>query len=187
MILCVGTLGARKGTPELLRSFAQLSKRHADAKLVLMGDGEVDQAQRLACELGIASRVECTGWARTQDVSETMERARMLVLPSYHEGMALSVLEAMMRGLPVITTPVGEHKSVIEDGRDGLFVPPGDVSALRNAIDRVLVDCEFAEGLGQAARQKALREFEISVNHQRVVAVYDTLSGKASASRMHRS
>jgi glycosyltransferase involved in cell wall biosynthesis len=187
VILFVGRLGARKGTGDLLQSFAQLSDRYPEAKVVLMGDGEVDQAQRLAAELGIVNRVQCTGWASAQDVGRMMEQARVLVLPSYNENMALSVLEAMMRGLAVITTPVGEHRTVIEDGGDGLLVPSGDLVALRNALERVLVDPAFAEQLGRSARQKALREFDISVNHHRVVDLYDVLSGQSTANAIHRS
>ncbi len=187
VILFVGTLGARKGTRDLLQTFAQLSDRHPDARLVLMGDGEVDQAQGLAVELGIIGRVRFTGWASAQDVSQMMEQARVLVLPSYNEGMALSVLEAMMRGLPVITSPVGEHRTVIEDGRDGLLVPPGDLPALRNALEWVLLNPALAEQLAQSARQKALREFDVSVNHHRVVDLYDVLSGQSTANTIHRS
>jgi len=187
VILFAGTLGARKGTPELLRAFAQLSERHPEAKLVLMGDGMIDQARQLASELGIARRIECTGWAKSDDVGRAMEQASMFVLPSHHEGMALSVLEAMMRGLPVIATPVGEHRTVIEDTRNGLFVPAGNVAELRDAMDRLLLDRSLADRLGHAAREKALEEFEISANHERVAAVYDALSGQTNANAIHRS
>jgi glycosyltransferase involved in cell wall biosynthesis len=185
-VLFVGKLGARKGTPDLLRSFQALSARHPRATLVLMGDGDVEATRRLASALGIGDRVVCTGWRDEHTVHEHMERATVFVLPSYHENMSLSVLEAMMRGLPVITTPVGEHRSVIEDGRDALFVAPGDIDALRNAIERVLRDPILAAALGSAARERARRDFCVSRNHQRIAEVYDSLVDTRKARAAHR-
>ena len=186
LVLFVGKLGARKGVPELLRSFQALAARHDTAKLVLMGDGDVNATRDLASTLGIADRVSCTGWTNSETVHANMEQATVLVLPSHNENMSLALLEAMIRGLPVITTPVGEHRSVIADGHDGLFVPPGDVPALRTAIERVLEDPDLAARLGRAARERVLRDFAISSNHQRIADVYDELSGTRNARAPHR-
>src|SRR5207249_4481327 len=111
-----------------------------------------------------------------------MRRAAVFVLPSHHEGMALAVLEAMMRGLPVITTAVGEHASIIHDGIEGLLIPPGDTQTLARAIARLLSDRQLATRLGDAARSRALREFEISANHRAVANVYSGLIGQSKAS-----
>jgi starch synthase len=84
-----------------------------------------------------------------------MSEADVFVFPSLFEGFALVILEAMAAGLPVITTPNTAGPDLIEDGKEGLIVPAGDVEALRTAMESLLNNPERARAMGRAAHEKA--------------------------------
>ena len=186
-ILSAGALGHRKGTLDLLHAFARISADFPDTSLILAGDGAVEDTRARAQALGLGERVRCTGWLDKGPMARLLERCTVFALPSHNEGMAFAVLEAMMRAIPVVTTPVGEHPSAISDEREGLLVPPGDVPALARALSRLLREPELAGTLGRAARDRAMREFTLSANHSAVAALYSSLlSGQIIASVTQR-
>jgi glycosyltransferase involved in cell wall biosynthesis len=105
------------------------------------------------------------------DVAGLLGRASLFVLPSISEGVSLTLLEAMARGLPVVATRVGGTPEVVVDAETGLLVPPRDPAALANAIVQVASDCERARQLGEAGRRRVERHFDI----RRMVADYEGL------------
>ena len=185
-ILSAGRLGARKGTPELLRAFSLIHKDFPQLRLVLAGDGDTDEAVVLANSLGISAAVRVPGWQSSADLAGLLSAATAFVLPSRQEGMALAVLEAMMRGVPVIATPVGEQGSVLEHRRTGWLVQPGDPEGLSRALRELLVDPDLAHRIGMAARATAVRRFDIQVNHEAVADVYESLVGQQKAKPAQR-
>lgn len=92
------------------------------------------------------------------DLAPFYERAAVVVVPSRREGYGMVAREAMAYGRAVVASDVGGLRDAIDDGVDGILVPPRDVAALRAAIERALVD---AERLGAAAREKARREWSL--------------------------
>ena len=125
------------------------------ARLLLVGDGAVDEARRQAAELGVTDSVEVHGWQARERVRDLMGTAHVLVLASHAEGQPLVVLEAMARGLAVVATSVGGVPELVDDGRTGLLVPPRDPDALAAALRRVLDDAGLRARLGAAAREAA--------------------------------
>lgn len=153
----VGTLAAlipRKAIDVLLHAIAAVPT----ATLVVVGSGpEHGALARLAVELGVDGRVTFTGWS---------ERARdhlvdfdLFVLPSRDEGLPLSIVEAMLSGLPVVAADVGSVADVVVDGRTGLLVPTDDAAALAGAISALLGDPERRRSMGVTGRQLALEGF----------------------------
>jgi glycosyltransferase involved in cell wall biosynthesis len=102
---------------------------------------------------GIADRVDVPGWISTEAFTNLLTGADILVLPSHDENLPLSVVEAFARRIAVICTPVGALPDIIEDGRSGILVKPGDVGELTEAIKRLLHDQKLREELGARARQ----------------------------------
>jgi glycosyltransferase involved in cell wall biosynthesis len=98
--------------------------------------------------------------------------ADLLVLPSYAEGQAMSVLEAMAAGRCVICTPVGALAEAVEPDRSGLIVPPGDVEALAGALERCLNAPELRASLGVAARRRFEEAFDVRRYPERLRPVY---------------
>jgi glycosyltransferase involved in cell wall biosynthesis len=174
-ILFLGHLSERKGVPELLRALATSQLVDQRWRATLAGGGDLDMYRGMAAELGITDRVTFPGWVDQPTVRGLLESADVLVLPSHGEGMAMSVLEGLSHGLPVITTPVGAHTEVIENGRSGILVPPGDEEALASAITVLIKDDELLGMLGANARAHFLEHFEMRGYARRLSALHSAL------------
>ncbi len=134
--LFLGRFGQRKGVYDLIRALAKLGVS-APVLLELYGDGELDQVKRLIEELNVGHNVHIHGWIRGEAKHQALCDTDVLILPSYNEGLPVAILEAMAYGLAVISTPVGGIAEAVHHDRNGLLVPPGDVSALASAILRL--------------------------------------------------
>jgi glycosyltransferase involved in cell wall biosynthesis len=110
-----------------------------------------------------------------EDMAKLLASVDMMVLPSYREGLPKSLIEAAACGLPLVTTNVPGCREVVTDGVDGLLVPARDAVALAAAMARLLDDKALAARLGQAARVKALAEFDERIVIERTLAVYQEL------------
>lgn len=158
-VLFLARLGERKGVYDLLLAVSRIIDKHPNLKLMLGGDGELDIVREQADKLGIGANVETLGWVTGMDKSALLRRAAIYVLPSYAEGLPMSVLEAMAAGLPVISTPVGGIPEAVTDGLEGCLIQPGDVEALSNVLDRLLSDKDLRQRMGEAARNKVEHHF----------------------------
>ena len=150
-ILYSGRLGDRKGVGELIRAVAKLRDRD-DWQLCVAGNGDVAAYAALAQSLGIAERVEFTGWIDSDSLQLRLQAAEIFALPSHAEGLPLSVLEAMAYSCAIVTTPVGNITDAIDDGANGLLVTPGEVDSIAQAIANLLDDSELRASLADAAR-----------------------------------
>jgi len=152
-IVMVARLHENKNQSLVMEAFKEATKdRFKDYKLVFYGDGpDRLKLQHKATSLEIADRVEFKG--NVKHVAEHIEKAKLFVLASGHEGMPNSLIEAMSLGLACISTdcPCGGPRDLIEDGVNGLLIPVGDVKALTDAMVKVLESDELANRLGKAA------------------------------------
>ena len=179
-VLFLGNIGIRKGAYDLIRAFGALPEDvRAHCHLTLAGDGDTDEAQTLAQELGCAKRVAIPGWIGKAAVERLLADSDVLVLPSYAEGMAMALVEAMSWGLPVVTTSVGGASEFLEQGRNCLLVSPGDVDGIRDAIANLARDLEYRLQLGLAARDTMSR-FCIDTYISTLSALYEELAGSRS-------
>jgi glycosyltransferase involved in cell wall biosynthesis len=138
-VLYVGRLSAEKGVLELVAACEGLP-------LVVVGDGPL--RRQVPGAVGFIPPVELGQW---------YERAAIVAAPSRREGYGVAVREAMAWGRPVVASAVGGLTDAVEDGVTGLLVPPGDVAALRAAIERLLGDPALRRRLGAAGRARAPR------------------------------
>jgi glycosyltransferase involved in cell wall biosynthesis len=177
VILALGRLVHDKGFDLALAAFAEVARRRPDARFWIGGDGPERAAlEQQAAALGIAGRVEFLGWIAPDAVSRLIADATMLVMPSRTEGLPAVALEGAALGRPVVATPAGGLREVLEDGRTGLLVRP-DVAEFGEAICRLLNEPETIARMGEAAWQRACRFF----NHQRCVDDYDRLYRRLAA------
>lgn len=171
-VLFLGRLDARKSPDVLLFASREVLSRFPDTKIVFGGDGEVEKNKALATELGIADRCEFHGWVAGAEREELFKRAAVYCLPSKNEGLPMSVLEAMARGIPAVATPVGGIPQVINDGVDGLLVPVDDHRALAVALNHLLESNELRKEMGHSARNKMLNSFNINVLLSEILSIY---------------
>ncbi|OLC54089.1 MAG: hypothetical protein AUH92_04730 [Acidobacteria bacterium 13_1_40CM_4_69_4] len=153
-----------KGVEELVRGFARAAGGRPRLRLWLVGDGSLrDPLLRMARRAGLADRVSIAGsWVRAQEFLPALD---LFVLASRNEGMGRALVEAMASGLPIVATAVGGMPEVLEEGRAGLLVPPGDPQAIAEAIGRLMDDPRLAAELGRRARARSLSFGAGRMNH----------------------
>ena len=176
-ILFLGQLQRRKGVHDLIEALAQREVVGLPWIATLAGGGR-DQLdfEKQAELLGIRDRITFRGWLGRGPVRTLLEAAEILVLPSYAEEMAMSVLEGMAFGLCIICTPVGAQAEVVEHGVSALVVSPGDVDGLASALARSVADPDLRGCLGRGAREAFLRAYNIADYAERIATVYERVS-----------
>ena len=144
-----------KGAEELLHAFLLAAEAQPRLRLVIGGDGPLrERLLDRARAAGRAERVVIDGsWVRPEDLLPALD---LFVLASRNEGMGRALVEAMAAGLPVAATSVGGVPEVLEEGRAGILVPPGDAEALAAAINRLAGDERLAAHFGRRARARAV-------------------------------
>ena len=111
-------------------------------------------AKQLVRELGLEEKVTVLSWISPAERDQLLENADAFVLPSYNEGLPMSMLEAMAWGLPAIVTPVGGIPEVISDKQNGLLVQPGNQQQLVQAMQSLIEDERLRLALGTAGRNR---------------------------------
>jgi glycosyltransferase involved in cell wall biosynthesis len=167
--LVVGTvarLDPVKDLPTLVRAFAALHVAHRHARLVVVGDGpERGRLDDLVGELGLRSSVVLAG--HRQDVRALLPAFDIFANSSIHEGVSLTILEAMAAGIPVVATNVGGNPEVVLHDT-GILVPGRSEDALASALAMLAADADRRRAMGTAARARV----ESSFSAQRMVAAY---------------
>ncbi len=161
-VLTVANLNPRKGHREYVQVVREVLKAVPGAKFVFVGrddmNGEVQQAIEQA---GLSQHVRCEGFQA--DVSPWFRRARLMVLPSlWGEGCPTSILEGAAYGLPVVAYAIDGIPELIDDGVDGVVVPPSKPDELASAIVGILQDPVRAESMGVAGREKVASSFTLA-------------------------
>jgi glycosyltransferase involved in cell wall biosynthesis/SAM-dependent methyltransferase len=161
-LLFVGRLLAEKGIFDLLSAFARIS-RALDCRLVIAGDGPCagEVAERVA-ELGLESTVTVAGYLTGEPLSDAYRAADVFVFPSYWEGFPTVIAEALAAGLPIVTTPIRGMAEHLGAEENALFVAPGDVDGLVQAVQQLLSDAALRERMSNANRRK-VHDFAPSV------------------------
>jgi glycosyltransferase involved in cell wall biosynthesis len=169
-IVTVARLSPEKDIANLLRAVPHVAAALPNARFEIAGDGPLRaDHERLAKDLNIADHVIFHGEVR--DIPALLARASLFVLPSQSEGISLTLLEAMARGLPVVTTQVGGNPEVVEANITGLLVPAGDSSALGHAIGTILGDPARGRTMGLAGRRRVENCFDV----RKMTAQYEAL------------
>jgi glycosyltransferase involved in cell wall biosynthesis len=171
-VLMLGRLCKLKGSYDLLEAVNKMVQQVPALVLQMGGDGELAQVAAHAESLQLTAYLHLLGWVRGEEKAQFLQQATVFVLPSYVEGMPMSVLEAMAAGLPVITTPVGGIPEAVTDGVEGFLVPPGDVAALAARLQQLLQDEALTRKMGAAARRKIETTFSTEAILPQIEALY---------------
>ncbi|MBA2332923.1 MAG: glycosyltransferase family 4 protein, partial [Actinobacteria bacterium] len=157
-LLCVGRLIPIKGHLVLLRAFRDARAEIPELELEIAGRGPLERALRAYVrELEIEDAVRFLG--QVNPIQTAIERTAISVVPSLGEGFGMVALEAMERARPVIAAAIGGLGELVEDGRTGLLVVPGESEPLARAIVELASNPERARAMGEAGRERALDRF----------------------------
>lgn len=183
LVMLVSRLTRQKGLEQFLEAAAMLAPRFPEARFVIVGyanpaEQEYENSLKaLTDQRGLTGRVIFTGLRR--DVPSLLAGAAVSVMPSLNEALSNVLLESMAAGAPTVATRVGGTPEAIVDEVTGLLVEPGDVSALANAIERLLLDPALARRLGGAARKAIEDRYSVERMVRATEALYlDLLARK---------
>lgn len=170
LVVYTGRLQAAKGLFELIRAWPPVVARWPTARLWLIGEGpDREELFETVLDLQLRESVRLPG--AFDEVGEVLQAADLFVLPSYEEGMSMSLLEAMAAGVPVVATDIPGNRQLLTHEQHGLLVPPRDPRALTQAITRQLQQTVLSAAYAEAARRRVASDFSL----QRTVERHDEL------------
>lgn len=161
-VLYAGRLSPEKGVLELVEAAKGMN-------LVVAGDGPLRDRVPMAM-----------GFVPPAELAELYGRAAVVACPSHREGFGVACLEAMAHGRPVVAGAVGGLLDLVVNGETGILVEPGNVPALRAALERLLVDRELRRRMGEAGRKRAADHFSWAAVTRKTLDVYARYAGKKS-------
>lgn len=176
IVLAVGRMIERKGFPVLVRAAKRLRGR---ARVVIVGGGEYEPVVRREIERHeVGDVVRLAGRLSNEELSELYGRCAVFCLPAVvdsrgeTEGLGVVLIEAMSHGKPVVASRLGGIVDAVENGQNGLLVPPDDPTTLADTLLRVAEDKELANHLGEAGRERAKKLFSWESIAERHLALY---------------
>ena len=185
-VVMVGRFVEKKGFEYGVRAFARALELGAEARMVIVGQGDREAKLRAIClELGITNKVHFAGVLTSKEVAVLLGESSVLLAPSVvgadgdRESGVIVLKEASASCLPVIGTYHGGIPEIIEDGRTGYLVPERDVDTLADRLHSLLKDPTLRESFGRAGRAKMEREYdlvrqvdELEVRYDEAIAAY---------------
>lgn len=166
----IGRFSPEKGPDVFLRAFAAAASRVPKLRAVMVGDGPaLEPCRKLADQLGIRDRVVFAGFR--SDLAAIYRAVDFLVIPSRSEGMPTVLIEAMLLGVPAVSTAVGAVPDVIENGVSGLIVPAEDIPALAGAIEQLAADPGLRTRLAEAAGRYARERLSVSGRAREIIGL----------------
>jgi len=146
-ILFIGNLTKRKGYHDLINAFKRVNLVYPEWELKLAGHGEIEEANKLADRLGISDKVSCLNWITDSEKDNIFRNASIFCLPSYVEGLPMAIMDALSYGLPIVTTPVGGIPDIFIHMKNAIFIEPGNIEEISNALLMIIRSDKLTEHL----------------------------------------
>lgn len=173
-IFVMARMTPQKGYPVFLQAVKQIVESGSDVCCFLIGDGpDRDSLEKLTLFLGLSEIVHFLGFR--QDTPELLSASDIFVISSYWEGLPNAVLEAMAMGLPVVATNVSGTAEVVQDGKTGILVPPGDSQAMANSLLFLMNDPILRDQMGTEGRKRCEKEFSLEHSVLLTTSLYNEL------------
>ena len=181
-LLVVARLAPEKGHRVLIEAATILRSKGVRVAMDIVGAGPEREALAVAIErAGLADDVKLVGEIPPSEVAERLFGSDVFCLPSFAEGLPISIMEAMAVGVPVLTTYIAGIPELVVDGESGCIVPSGRADLLAEALERLLVDDELRERIVERARSRVVREHELCAQGRKLAAVLAECGPKASS------
>ena len=175
-LLFLGRLCKEKGIYELLKAVKELKIEFPRLHLYLGGvwAEEILEKKAKSCE----EFVHYLGWISSKEKAEYLQKCNIFVLPTYFEGLPMSLLEGMAHGCACLATEVGGIPQVVTDGEDGVLIPAKDVQALKSSIRELLQNPQLQEKLGTNGRRTIEEKFELNKSVHKLIQIYCQVCGE---------
>jgi len=173
---------ARKGFHILIEACRILNRRGVAFECIIAGDGgQRPLLEKMIADYRLSAAVRLPGAVFQENLRDYLNRADIFALPCVvaqngdMDGVPVALMEAMAMEIPTISTTVSGIPELIDDGVNGLLVPPQDPAALADAIERLLADETLRLKLGQAARQKIIEAFDVDKSTAQIAALFQQI------------
>jgi glycosyltransferase involved in cell wall biosynthesis len=172
-VVFLGRLCDRKGTTVLIDAWAEMlaAGNTAPAELTIAGWDEIERARTQVAALGLGDSVHIVGWLSPVEAQQALAASHVLVLPSINEGQPMAILEAMSRGVCVVSTTAGGIPEMIGEA-DGILVTPGSVTELAQALATVINSPDIRRRFGTHARERVEQHFNVEVISRQIGDLY---------------
>lgn len=167
-ITFMGMLNKKKGVYDILDIVREVVVQYPGVRFVLAGNGDIQKVKQTAIDRDLGDFVSVPGWISEKQIEEVLSETVIYLLPSYAEGLPMSVLEAMAYGIPVIASDVGGLHEVIATDENGILIEPGDKLFMKNSILRLLGQKELRMKLSHNGHQTVKDKFSANIFAQKV-------------------
>ena len=175
-ILFLGKICELKGIFDLLKAISITVNKHKNVHLYIGGVGEIDTCKNICRKFNIEKNVSFCGWVSGEKKDKLLKNCSIFVLPSYTEGMPVSLIEAMSYGCSCIVTDVGAIPEIHNES-NSIMVKPGDVEELSNSICMLLEDNKVKENIGEAAFGYVSERYDENKIVEQLCQIYASLGG----------
>jgi len=172
-LLFLGWIIPQKGVYDIVEVIPRVAERFPEVMFLFAGNKEVAKLTALLEERSLTRNARVLGWVAGEEKLNLLSASRLLLLPTYSEGIPNVILEAMASGLPAVTTAVGGIPSVFTEGENGYYVVPGDTNQLASTVIRLLQDDAECERLSRLTRQKVQRFYDSEVIGEQMETIYE--------------
>lgn len=171
-ILFLGEIGKRKGCYDIPAVVEKVERKIQDCKFILAGTGEINNIKALLRKRGVENNVVFPGWLRGKEKDEQLRKSDVFFLPSYNEGMPMSVLEAMGYGLPIVSTNVGGIPRIVHNSKNGYICQPGDTDGFAKAIIEILQDAEELKAFSNCSYEIVREKYSLESHLKLIEELY---------------
>ncbi|WP_219834872.1 glycosyltransferase family 4 protein [Paenibacillus sp. R14(2021)] len=175
-LLFLGEIGPRKGIYDLVDAIEMLPEAcKSRIQLHVCGNNEIERLKTIVSAKKLNDIITVHGWTSGEQKKKQLSNADVFILPSYAEGLPISILEAMAYGLPVISTNVGGIPEIVRSGQNGMLLEPGQPAALAQAIEALVMDEDSRNAYGKKSKE-IVHPHDINLVIDQLLTIYRHLS-----------
>lgn len=173
-LLFLGKFDKNKGIYDLIEVIKKMrTTRNGQFELRIGGNGETEEVKKIIQRNDLGEHIKYLGWISGQEKDNALAETDIFILPSYNEGLPVSILEAMSNAKPVIATNVGGIPEVVEDKKSGYLFEPGDLNGLRESIEKFMDDRSLIETLGEYGREIFENQYTSGIVIKKLEGIYN--------------
>ncbi len=174
--LLLGRLGKRKGAYDIIKAVKKLKEKYPEIRVYMAGDGEIAEIKNQITRAGLNNQINVEGWIDFDEKINLMNKVATILLPSYNEGLPMTILEGMSAGKIIISTDVGGIPEVITNDINGILIKPGNIDSLASAMAQVVRDVDFAQKCSRNNINKIEQLYSLSLMHNKIAHIFSLLA-----------
>lgn len=172
-LLFLGLINEMKGCYDIVDVVARVSHRIPNVKMIMCGEGDTEKIKEKAKSMGVIDNFEFPGWVRGNKKDEVLREANIFFLPSYSEGMPMSILDAMGYGLPIVASNVGGIPRLVQNEGNGYLFAPGDIDGFAGAITSLLTDDDKRKSFGEKSCDTVDSKYSLKSHIESIEKIYE--------------